>query len=53
MFICDNWFHAVFIRQSSKRERVLKLIYIYLLLLYNSSITDIEYSPDYTAFGLL
>ena len=26
-------------------------MYIYLLL-YNSSITDIEHSPNYTAFGL-
>ena len=29
----------------------LKTISIYLLL-YNSSITDIEHSPNYTAFGL-
>ena len=28
-----------------------KLIYIYLLL-FNNSITDIEYAPNYTAFGL-
>ena len=25
--------------------------YIYLSLLYNSSITDIEHSPNYIAFG--
>ena len=32
---------------------ILVFIYIYLLLLfYNSSITDIELSPNYTAFGL-
>ena len=28
----------------------IKLIYIYLS--YNSAITDIEHSPNYTAFGL-
>ena len=38
MLLCDHRFHAV-------------LIYMYLLL-HNSSITDIEYSPDYTAFDL-
>ena len=27
-------------------------IYIYLLLLYNTSILDIEYSPYYIALGL-
>ena len=30
----------------------LKLIYIYVSLLYDSSITDIEHSPSYTVFGL-
>ena len=29
-----------------------KLIYIYLLLLYDSSITDIHHSPNYMAFSL-
>ena len=28
-------------------------LYIYLLLLYNSSILDIEHSPYYIALGLL
>ena len=28
------------------------LIYIYLPFLYNSSITDIEVSPNYIVFGL-
>ena len=31
---------------------ILVFIYIYLLSLYNSSITDIEHSPNYIAFGL-
>ena len=30
----------------------IKLIYIYLLLLHNSSISDIEHSPNYIALGL-
>ena len=33
-------------------EYIYKLMYIYSLLLYNISITDIEHSPNYTAFGL-
>ena len=47
MFICDHRFHAILLRQSSGREK----ISIYLLL-HNSSITDIEHSPNHTAFGL-
>ena len=31
--------------------RHINLIYIYLLLLYNSSILDIEHSPYYIALG--
>ena len=31
---------------------IYELIYIYLLLLYNNFITDIEHSPNYIAFGL-
>ena len=27
-------------------------IYIYIIILYNSSITDIEHSPNYTTFDL-
>ena len=37
-------FHAI--------KYIYKLIYIYLLSLYNNSIRDIEHSLDYTAFGL-
>ena len=33
MLICDQWFHAVFIRQSSGRK---KLICIYLLNIYDN-----------------
>ena len=32
--------------------KYISLIYIYLLLLYNSSILDIEHSPYYIALGL-
>ena len=32
--------------------KYMNLIYIYLLLLYNSSILDIEHSPNYIALGL-
>ena len=27
-------------------------MYLFIIILYNSSITDIEHSPNYTAFGL-
>ena len=37
--------------QSIFPELNIYLIYIYLLLLYNSSILDIEYSPYYIALG--
>ena len=30
---------------------IIRLIYIYLLLLYNSSFLDIEHSPYYIALG--
>ena len=76
MLICNQWFHAVFTRQSSGRKSLflpddlgMKLfvtekhpcykiyikktkIYSIIIILYNSSITDIEHSPNYTAFGL-
>ena len=48
ILICDHRFHAVLTRQSSGR---IKQIYIYLLL-YNNSITDFEYYPNYTGFGI-
>ena len=37
-------FHAI--------KYIQKLVYIYLLSFYISSLTDIEHSPDYIAFGL-
>ena len=27
-------------------------MYLFIIILYNSSITDIEHSPNYTTFGL-
>ena len=39
-FVCD--FHGI---------KYINLIYIYLLLLQNSYILDIEHSPNYIALG--
>ena len=44
-------FHETQGLQSKFHELNIYLIYIYLLLLYNTSILDIEHSPYYITLG--
>ena len=60
IYIIYNSFHILNSMDSYLRPKVscrfimtiINDIYIYFLYIYDSSITDIEHSPNYTVFGL-
>ena len=62
MLICNHLFHAVPCKDDVKpmvadkypcdQIQIKINIYLFITILYNSSTTGIEHSPNYTAFGL-
>ena len=56
-FVCDPWVLCFHQTQGSQNKfhdiKYINLLYIYLLLLYNSSVQDIEHSPYYIILGSL
>ena len=51
-FVCDPWVSGNFYKTTKFHGiKYINLIYIYLLLLYDSSILDIKHSPNYITLG--